>query len=714
MIHSQNKKYCLGLLVFFYFLSFAQLVHAGYLTSPLSSYQVTSLFDHDGPTLVANSTFVRYDGAQWLGAGLSPSSCVPGVNCYDGHNGMDLVASLNTNVFAAAPGYVQSLTYDTCAGNTLRVWHSSVGYSTLYAHVLPPFPTLNTNVNRFQVIALSGGTGITCSTGPHLHFGIRDAQTGGQNMDPYGWSPTPSAPVQIDPWPYNQGYLWTTNPPSLNLPPPPPPPIVSVSGSLASNTTWTPSNIYVIPGSFTVPAGVTLNIAAGTVIKFGASTSTLDVYGTLVTLPPPVTSVADGIPKIYFTSIHDDTVGGDTNGNGNATFGSPGQYQGIIFYPNSVGTITHAVIRYGGAATAVVFNNGGTLTITNSRIVQNPATGISHLSGNLTVRDSEIAYVNFLYGIGIGGGTAVLTGNQIHDNYVGVSLGAGQLTLSSNIFSYGNVQFEAVGGSFSMSGNTFDSGYSVRIAPSANLTGASGNVLLSPMYAYDRSGSTGSGNIAWIPADYPYFIKASTGLTITYGSTLTFQPGMVLKMGLVYGPFGWTYPNINVQGNLVVNGTPSQKVYITSINDDTVGGNTYGYPHSLPAPGDFGGVIFSAGSTGSLNNVVLKYGGNDPGTVQGGIGIVGGNITIANTRIANNLFSGMNRTGGNATATFSSIHGNTNYGIISAGGGAPVSATSNWWGSASGPNHPTLNPSGTGNAVSNNVTFSPWLPSDPN
>jgi hypothetical protein len=36
------------------------------------------------------------------------------------------------------------------------------------------------------------------------------------------------------------------------------------------------------------------------------------------------------------------------------------------------------------------------------------------------------------------------------------------------------------------------------------------------------------------------------------------------------------------------------------------------------------------------------------------------------------------------------------------------SAENNWWGSASGPYHLTLNPSGTGNKVSDNVDFTPW------
>ena len=57
------------------------------------------------------------------------------------------------------------------------------------------------------------------------------------------------------------------------------------------------------------------------------------------------------------------------------------------------------------------------------------------------------------------------------------------------------------------------------------------------------------------------------------------------------------------------------------------------------------------------------------------------------------------------------IYGNTNYGAVSinvAGTTMVMDATDNWWGDASGPYHPTLNPSGQGDTVTDNVDFDPW------
>jgi len=56
-----------------------------------------------------------------------------------------------------------------------------------------------------------------------------------------------------------------------------------------------------------------------------------------------------------------------------------------------------------------------------------------------------------------------------------------------------------------------------------------------------------------------------------------------------------------------------------------------------------------------------------------------------------------------------SITGNTTYGMYSDIAYLAVDATSNWWGDQSGPYHATLNPDGTGNAVTDNILFEPWV-----
>jgi len=64
-------------------------------------------------------------------------------------------------------------------------------------------------------------------------------------------------------------------------------------------------------------------------------------------------------------------------------------------------------------------------------------------------------------------------------------------------------------------------------------------------------------------------------------------------------------------------------------------------------------------------------------------------------------------------AHYNNIYNNTYYGVIQdsdfANNNITFDARYNWWGKASGPYHPTLNPSGQGNKVSDYVAFAPWL-----
>ena len=84
--------------------------------------------------------------------------------------------------------------------------------------------------------------------------------------------------------------------------------------------------------------------------------------------------------------------------------------------------------------------------------------------------------------------------------------------------------------------------------------------------------------------------------------------------------------------------------------------------------------------------------------------ITGGAVTVNDFNIQNSTI-GVSVTGGSGHVLFhNNFTGNTT-GVSSSG--PTVTATSNYWGSSTGPIH-SSNPGGTGNVVSNNVIFSPW------
>lgn len=101
----------------------------------------------------------------------------------DFHSGVDLAVPVGTPVHAAAPGTVIWAAARGGYGLLVVIDHGD-GYSTYYAHLSRILVEVGQFVEVGQVIALSGNTGL--STGPHLHFEIREQ---GQPLNPLPFLP---------------------------------------------------------------------------------------------------------------------------------------------------------------------------------------------------------------------------------------------------------------------------------------------------------------------------------------------------------------------------------------------------------------------------------------------------------------------------------------------------------------------------------------------
>jgi len=123
---------------------------------------------------------------------------------YDGHRGTDFAVPSNTPVLAADDGTVIYSEWSDSGGWGVVIDHAFD--RTAYFHNNHLFVYPGQHVSRGQLIALSGSTGN--STGPHVHFEVRDLLTPWHSIDPYGWT----GPGQ-DPWRWDMGYLWTSSPP---------------------------------------------------------------------------------------------------------------------------------------------------------------------------------------------------------------------------------------------------------------------------------------------------------------------------------------------------------------------------------------------------------------------------------------------------------------------------------------------------------------------
>ncbi|OHA88998.1 MAG: hypothetical protein A2829_02185 [Candidatus Zambryskibacteria bacterium RIFCSPHIGHO2_01_FULL_43_60] len=508
----------------------------------------------------------------------------------------------------------------------------------------------------------------------------------------------------------------------------------TISGAISTNTTWSPllGGVYIIDSSFSVSSGVTLTIEPGTIIK--ARTTGMDgpsIYGTLR---------AQGTSElpIYFTSIWDDSIGGDTDGNG-PSVSTPGEWQGLYFKGGSVGDLDHVVVQYSGYGGygygnfVGIENDGGTLDIKNSnihdnyRIVSNGAggtmsagSGIYNKSGTFSLSDSIIEHQ--ATGVYIISGTSTITRNIIR-NHFGTGFGAngeGPLILVDNIFS-GNsgVGSMDIAKPFIHSGNTSsdlaDRGFVI--------TGIArdGMVLES--------------------TDLPILVFGR--IMVEVGKTMTIAPGTVLKFG------GWPwFGAMEVYGTLIAHGTATDKIYFTSIHDDSIGGDTNGNGDTTtPAPRNWNAVFLENGSEASFDNVVLRYSGyNFNGEYLPGVAAAiynrGANLSISNSYIGDNFGTSIFQDGGttlisqseltnshsalmlrsgDAVINRTSIHDHIGWAIDNQSGilfQFPeikiIDARNNWWGSVDGPQDTSIpTPTGSGDKVSANVLYEPWLSADP-
>ncbi|MDB5339905.1 MAG: hypothetical protein JWN70_5524, partial [Planctomycetaceae bacterium] len=167
--------------------------------------------------------------------------------------------------------------------------------------------------------------------------------------------------------------------------------LATVSGDIPNGTVWATGQVQQVVGNVHVPAGSTLTIQPGAVIKFNDFANfSLTVDGTLNA------QGAVGQP-IVFTTLRDDSVGGDTGGDGQgAVYG--GQWNALIFNSSSTGNVLdHVEVRYGGeGGVASVIVNGGPLTLTNSTVLASNSSGVRIQNSNPTLtnilfKDNSVA-----------------------------------------------------------------------------------------------------------------------------------------------------------------------------------------------------------------------------------------------------------------------------------------------------------------------------------
>jgi hypothetical protein len=299
-----------------------------------------------------------------------------------------------------------------------------------------------------------------------------------------------------------------------------------VEGTLSSNATLHKrdvagiTNIAYIVETLTISSNAVLTIDPGVVIKFP-----ITYYGNYARIVVNGALIAKGTKteKIIFTSRNDDSNGGDSNNDGNNSSPSRGDWWDIEFHnsgSDSLNSLKYCEIRYAGSGggSYEVMKQYGALRVADAHVQV----------------DSCIVQQSGTTGLGVyGSADPVFNTIELYNiEYTPVSMSMFASPTFVNISAL-NVGIMALG-----------------IVPETFSVSA----------AIPKRDFAGITNIGY------YFFTAwySERPTINSGTTITIPAGVVFKAS--HGFLG-----VLVNGGIVIQGTPSQKVVFTDVADDMYG-----------------------------------------------------------------------------------------------------------------------------------------------
>ena len=361
-------------------------------------------------------------------------------------------------------------------------------------------------------------------------------------------------------------------------------------GALSVSGFWDdPDAVYRISGIVTVPDGLSLTVGPGQVVKSNLGIS-LQIEGDLVVNG---TSVA----PVTFTSDIDDSIGGDTNNDVDATTPFRGSWNDIEIESTGSADFTWVNLRYGGdtsffGVTSTIQLDGGSLSFDNGSVIESNSAGIRAFGANAVI--TSVDFTN-----NDGGGI--------------------RMDVDSNP--------AVTGGSFTGNGTN----------------------------GIQVDGGTLSVSGFWDDPDAVYRISGI--VTVPDGLSLTVGPGQVVKSNLGI--------SLQIEGDLVVNGTSVAPVTFTSDIDDSIGGDTNNdVDATTPFRGSWNDIEIESTGSADFTWVNLRYGGDTSFFgVTSTIQLDGGSLSFDNGSVIESNSAGIRAFGANAVITSVDFTNNDGGGI---------------------------------------------------
>ena len=462
---------------------------------------------------------------------------------------------------------------------------------------------------------------------------------------------------------------------------------VIIDEDIEINTTWTKENSpYIIKSSVIVKEGVTLIIGEGTIVKFDS--------GSALLVDGAISVNGEDSDPVYFTSLLDDSIGGDTNEDGSDTSPSLGDWKYLMIEsPTEISNLDNVFINYSANGVIVfdasvsssnlntdqkiiLFNSegnfdelkaeslismeGSNLTLKNINLYNTifiPTRPAPESVRRLSDNDKEIFESiefneKFIYEIddGFFERSAIYSGNQSSKNTWKITYGdSASLSLYDKSIVF-------------LSNSTILGGSKASYSTAIDIYGESSLVADSISVKNDSN--------------------SRTGIDVSYNSNLDIKNSTISDVR--YGLSIFYKSSVNV-----LNSTVSCSVDCIELDASSLSLST-----SKISGANSDGI-------GIYNNAFEEE--------------VPVSITIINNEIFNNHYG----VAVYAPVTFTGLNNSIHNNYIGAYNGIEetenniINLPNNYWGDKTGPNNLTSNPLGLGNEVSDNIIFIPFLEKDP-